>query len=389
MKVRHVLIVITSVIIIGVIGFSFSLGRKMGISYGVEHAEEIKAKKRKKPQDEEINDNLKYVSAVAVENTIHPIVLFGYGKVNASSSVGISSEVQGVLHAPIELKKGTKFQKGQVLFSIKNTDVKMALESKKGNFLSLLTTILPDLKVDYPESFNKWIAFFDKIDLTQPLPPLPEFSSVKEKGFIVSRNVLSQYYSIKSEEERLKKYIVIAPFSGSIIEAFADDGATVAPGMVVIKVLREGKLEIEIPVLAQNLDLIKKGLKVRLKNNENDTILGKIIRVGEYVNPVTQTIPVFVGINNSEVPLYNGMYLESEILCNSVSKGVELPRTAIFGKDMVFVVDKNNQLHKKRVKIITRQDKTVLVEGLNDGELVVNEAIVNAKEGDKVALLNS
>ena len=131
----------------------------------------------------------------------------------------------------------------------------------------------------------------------------------------------------------------------------------------------------------------KKGLKVRLKNNENDTILGKIIRVGEYVNPVTQTIPVFVGINNSEVPLYNGMYLESEILCNSVSKGVELPRTAIFGKDMVFVVDENNQLHKKRVKIITRQDKTVLVKGLNDGELVVNEAIVNAKEGDKVALL--
>jgi RND family efflux transporter MFP subunit len=244
------------------------------------------------------------------------------------------------------------------------------------------------LNIDYPESYNSWKIFFEKIDVSLPLPSLPEFKSTKEKSFIISRNILSQYYSIKSDEERLKKYIITAPFSGSVIESYTESGATISPGMSVIKILREGKLEIEIPILAKNLALIKKGQEVQLQNNDGSIILGSINRIGEYVNSSTQTFPVFVSINDNNNTLYNGMYLESTINCNSKQLAVEIPRTAIFDDENIYLINNENQLIKKKITISTFQDKTVLVTDLEEGTSIVSEAIVNVKEGTIVSILN-
>ena len=388
MKIRQILIIILSLTLILIIGFSFFIGKKIGINYGVEHAEEIRNKKKKSNTESNNVTHLKYVNVVEVKNQIFPIKLEGYGKVIAASSINISAEVQGKINTNIPLKKGTKFKKGQTLFTIKNEDTKLALQGKKSTFLTSLTAILPDLKIDFGANYGKWKKFYDQINVDMPLPPFPSFTSTKEKSFIISRNILSQYYSIKSDEERLKKYIVTAPFSGSIIESFSDDGAIVAPGMVVLKVIRDGKLEIEIPVLSKNIELIQRGQEVKLKAN-NDTILtGHIARIGNYVNPITQTIPVFVKIEASNYPLYNGMYLESTINCNSTNLAMQIPRTAIFGDEKAYVVNAKNELEEIKVNIITHQDKTVLVSGLEDGTKVVSEAIINIKEGSKVEILN-
>ena len=82
------------------------------------------------------------------------------------------------------------------------------------------------------------------------------------------------------------------------------------------------------------------------------------------------------------------MYLESTINCNSNQMAVEIPRTAIFDDDYVYLINNKKQLVKKKVTISTFQDKTVLVTGLSDGVKVVSEAIVNAKEGTTVSILN-
>ena len=385
---RQVLVVISTITIIVIIISSYFMGKNNGINYGVENAEEILAERKKSRTPASDTIIPKYVKSLTVKNQIHPIILKGYGKVNAASSINISTEVQGVLTSAISLKKGTNFRRGQVLFTIKNADVKLALQSKKSSFLTQLTTILPDLSIDYPESYNNWKIFFEKIEVSLPLPNLPEFKSNKEKSFIISRNILSQYYSIKSDEARLKKYTITAPFSGSIIESYSESGATVSPGMSVIKILREGKLEIEIPVLAKNLALIKKGQEVQLQNNDGRIILGSINRIGEYVNAATQTFPVFVSINDNNNSLYNGIYLESTINCNSNQLAVEIPRTAIFENENIYTINNESQLVKKKINISTLQDKTVLVTGLKDGTSIVSEAVVNVKEGTTVSILN-
>ena len=75
-----------------------------------------------------------------------------------------------------------------------------------------IACILPDIKIDFPESFQKYQDFFNSLKIDQPLPELPELDSDKEKVFLASRNILNDYFNIKSAEVRLSKYRLICTF---------------------------------------------------------------------------------------------------------------------------------------------------------------------------------
>lgn len=388
MKTRHVLIVISSVLVLGIIVMSFFVGLMAGTNYGVSNAEEIRKDREaaNKPGkltqllfNEEDSSSL-HVNVIKVKNELTPITANGFGQVTSSSMINITSEVQGKINANILLKKGTSFKQGQVLFTIKNDDVKMALKARKSSYLTLLTNILPDLKLDYGDNFDTWLSFFNKIDVEKPLPALPETKTFKEKNFIVSKNIITEYYSIQSEEERMKKYTIIAPFSGSVINAFTDDGAIISPGSPVLSVIREGNLEIEVPIRNEEIGLVKLGADVQLFDEVGGIATGKVTRVGTFVNPNTQTVPVFIEVKESEMPLYNGMYLNASIACEGFENVVELPRKAIFNKNEAFIVN-DGTLKTIPLDIKIYLEETVLVKGIEDGTLVVAEPLINGKEG--------
>jgi hypothetical protein len=230
MKVRHVLIILTSVFVVFMIGAAYMMGYGSGLSKGEQDAEKIRAERLEAAKEGSFtaivfgDRDTSFVNVLAkpVLNEIKPIVAAGFGKVISSSMINISSEVQGAINANISLKKGTKFKKGQLLLSINNQDVKMALQARKSGYLTLLTSILPDLKLDYNENFDAWLKFFSSFEVDKPLPPLPETKSFKEKNFVISRNVYSEYYNILSDQERLKKYSIYAPFNGSVLDQFLE-----------------------------------------------------------------------------------------------------------------------------------------------------------------------
>lgn len=356
---------------------------KLGTNYGVENAEEIRKERdleAKKNDTTHVDSSVYYVKAKPVTNVLKPIKATGFGQVSSTSTINITSEVQGQIQANIALKKGTSFKEGQTLFTIKNNDVLMALKARKSNYLMLLTNLLPDLKLDYGDNFEAWLEFFNKIDVEKKLPPLPETKSFKEKNFIVSKNVLTEYYNIQSDEERLKKYVITAPFTGSILNAFTDDGAITAPGSPVLSIIREGTMEIEVPIANDDIDRVKIGAEVSLFDENGGSAMGKVVRKGTFINANTQTVPVFIEILNSEIPVYNGMYLDASIACDGVENIVELPREAIFNKNEVYtVVDGKLKTISLNVKMFL--EETVLVKDLVDGTVVVMEPLINAKEG--------
>ena len=97
------------------------------------------------------------------------------------------------LNSNIDLKKGTTFKKGQILFSLRDTDAKLLLAARKSAYLSLLSQLLPDLATDYPDQYDKWNTFFNSINVDQPISPLPSFLTTREKNFAISRNILAEY----------------------------------------------------------------------------------------------------------------------------------------------------------------------------------------------------
>lgn len=362
------------------------IGETNGISYGEANAEEIRAN-RIKSDDNFINSvQFKSVAASHILNDSIPSVIKGYGRVVSTSTISISAEVQGKITSAITLKKGTHFKKGQTLFSLNSSDAKLALKARKSGFLGLLTNILPDIRIDFPKKFNTWNNFYNEIRVNEPISRFPELTSLKEKNFIISRNILTEYFQIKSDEERLKKYSISAPFDGSIIDAFTDVGAIVNPGSPVLSIIRDNTMEIEIPIPTEKIDQLTIGSDVTLIDNNYNSFEGKIIRIGDYINQQTQTVPVFINITSETEGLYNGMYLDANITGNGFDNVVEIPRKALVSNNEIYIVEKDSALTSLKVNVIDYKENTVTVSGIPNNANVVMESVVNINEGDKVVI---
>ena len=384
MKIRHVLIIVSSIILMIIIYYIGYYSYKMGIDYGVQNAEDIRKEKEIKAEKDTIGP--KYVKTALINNQTRPLTISSFGRVTSSSNINISSEVQGKLSSNISLKKGTEFTKGQLIVKIDDKDAQLAIKARKSNYLNIISLSMPDFIVDFPDEYKKWSAFFNSIQVEKTLPSIPGFVNSKEKNFIISRNILSEYYNIKSDEERLKKYNITAPFEGTIIEAYTDEGAIVNPGAPIIKIIRKGKLEIEIPIPVQNKSFVKIGNKVQLTEN-NEKFEGSISRIGEFVNSNTQNLSVYVTINNEIGKLlYDGMYMDAIIICEGVENVAEIPRRAIFNKNSIYTVNKNLRLIPTQLDIVVTKENSFIVKGLSDSTIIVIEPVINAKDSMEVSI---
>ena len=379
MKVRKVIVFVVAMLIIATVYLVSYTAYEYGVSYGESHAEEIRAESIK---NVESTDSKKYASVFFSKNEIIPIKVNGSGRVMPGTIINISSEVQGVLDKGIVLKKGSSFKKGQLLFSLKDTDAKLMLAARKSAYLSAITKILPDIATDYSDQYDKWNTFFNSINVDQPLNSFPSFSSVREKNFIISRNILAEYLNIKSDEFKLSKFVQIAPFNGSIVDAFSDQGAIVNPGSPVIQVMRNDDLEIEISVPIKYMDKIKIGSNVDLSENEI-FFNGNVVRMGEFINPKTQSVPVYVKPKTGH-SLYYGMYVEAEIEFNDAESLSKIPRRAVFNKNEIFKVQSDSTLISMKIDIKSNDDNYYYVKGIKDSTLIVSQPIINGKDNLKV-----
>lgn len=386
MKVRQVLIIVSSIILLIFMSMLYKIGESNGISYGEANAEEIRADRKK--SDDNIHDSVQFKSVAAslILNDSIPSSIKGHGRVVSTSSINVSAEVQGKIMAAISLKKGIHFKKGQPLFALNSSDAKLALKARKSGFLALLTSILPDIKIDFPDRFNTWNKFYKEMKVNEPISRLPNFTSLKEKNFIISRKLLTEYYQIKSDEEQLKKYSVSAPFDGSIIDAFTDVGAIVNPGSPVLSIIRDNTMEIEIPIATEKINQLAIGSAVSLIDNNHKSFEGKVIRVGDYINQQTQTVPVFVNITSETDGLYNGMYLDANIVGHGFDNVIEIPRKALISANEVYIIEKDSALTSLKVNVIDYKENTVTVSGIPNNSNVVIESVVNINEGDKVVI---
>jgi multidrug efflux pump subunit AcrA (membrane-fusion protein) len=319
-----------------------------------------------------------------------------YGRITSSQTLSVIAEVGGrLLPGSIPLKPGTNFRKGQVLCRIYGEEARLTLQSRKSEFLNLIASSLPDLKIDFADDFDRWQEYFERIEMDQPLEPLPEVGSNKLKTFLATKNILRDYYNIKSLEENQRKYTIYAPYDGSIATINIEVGTIVNPGTNIASIIRTDELELEIPVEIEDIKWIEENAAVEVMSEDgSQTWIGKVARVADYVDPNTQSINVYVNVNaGPRSGLYDGMYLKTVIPGNRLESAMEIPRRVLQNDDEVFVVD-GGVLKTRRVKIekITRDQ--VLISplegnGLHEGDSLVIEAPANAIENMKVTTFNA
>jgi len=304
-----------------------------------------------------------YVRVVSYEPLTIATTIEAYGRLATSKQLNVIAEVGGKLFGGnVVLKRGQRFKKGQLMCRIDNVEEKLNLQAQKSNFLNTLASVLPDIKVDFPENFSIWQQYFDRIELTKLIPSLPEARTSKEKTFMASQNILSEYYAIKSEEAHLKKFTIYAPFNGSIINVNFETGSVVNAGTNIATIIRTDKLELEIPIEIRDIQYIELGTKVKVISDTQEAMEwdGAITRIADFVDPNTQSISVFIAIKkHSKYEALDGLFLKAVITGKTIEQAVRIPRNILKNKDEVFVVE-NGLLKTKKLNIHKLGERTAI-----------------------------
>ena len=345
----------------------------------------MKTPQPKKPPRE----NFTNVPVLPVKYTDQETELSYFGRVSSFQEVALISEVQGqILKGSVNLKPGQRVSKGQLLFRIDDQETQLNLQSQKSQFQKSIADILADLQIDHADNFPAWQSYFEKLEIDKSLPALPEVKDLKEKTFLSTRGIFSSYYSILASEERLTKYKVYAPFSGSLSEVMLEPGSVANPGTRIATLQRTSQLELVIPVRSEDLEWISRGSTVEVESEDGlEKWNGKISRIGEQVNPSTQSVNVYISIGvNAENPIYNGQYLRAILPGDVVQKAMSIPRRALHDQNKVYVVE-NDLLCPLEVTVHKINPTTAIISGLYVGAQVVSDPPLNAVENLPVKVI--
>jgi RND family efflux transporter MFP subunit len=268
------------------------------------------------------------------------------------------------------------------MYKIDDREASFNLKAQKAALLTAITQMMPDLKFDYPQSFEAWDTYLSSYDVNSTLKALPEPQSDSEKYFVAGRNIYSQYYNIKSLETRLSEYSIYAPFSGVLTSVNIDPGGMAMPGNTLATMINTSSYEYITTVPYESLSYIKPGQKVDLYvNEEGQNWTGTVSRIGTQIDPNTQNFPLYITVMGKE--LKDGMYLKGTLEGKALEGIVTLPKTTLVDANHVFVVD-DSTLVRKTVEPVKRTKDHVLIRGLTSDDQVVVSSLAGLFEGQKV-----
>jgi len=204
-------------------------------------------------------------------------------------------------------------------------------------------------------------------------------SSDKEKYFVTGRKVLSSYYGVKNAEARLSKYTIRAPFSGVLSSTMVNTGSLIRPGQKMGTFVNTTTYELEVNINTQYGNLLQKGKKVNLQNIEHTKeYTGIVSRINPIVDVSTQTLKVYITLRDKT--LKEGMYLEANLPVKSVENAFEVARNLVVNDTNLFVVQ-DTVLSLQIINPVFINEKTVIVQGLENGQKVLKQPIPGAYEG--------
>lgn len=331
----------------------------------------------------------RFVKAETIKYTDIVSPLKREGRVVSSNELVLVSEASGKIEAgQVVLRKGASFKKGQIIARIYKDEVELALKASKSRFLNTFTHILPDLKIDFPEQYNQFLAFFNSVDLNKELPELPQVTNEKLKIYLASRNILSDYYSIRQDEKRLSRHTFYAPFNGTFTSVNFEAGAFVNVGGQIAKMIRTDQLEIEVPVENHQSEWIKIGDKVLVysQGNTNETP-GRVVRKSDFVDQTSQSRSIFVQVSDpSKNNLLAGEYKIVEFPGQKIEKAMEIPRSAVFNSNEVFIV-LDGKLKKRVLNVLKWNETSLIFNGLEENLKLVVEPLINVQENSPVGIV--
>ena len=191
------------------------------------------------------------------------------------------------------------------------------------------------------------------------------------------------FYKVKSLEERLKKFVIYAPFDGSISKTYMTEGTLINPGMILGSFISNSDFELTVNIPSKYADFVLINDEINITVNDK-IFKGLIKRTNKNIDELSQTVSVHIEFMNKN--LKDGMYVNTKIPLNLNSEGFPVSRSILINDSFVYVAENNNLVGIRNVKPIYYDEDSVIISGLKDGEKIISSYIPGIYKGMKIKI---
>ncbi len=324
--------------------------------------------------------NIRLVETLDLRFENHILEVEGNGIIESQNALNYISEATGkVLFAKNNLKNGTFAKEGELLVKIDSREVNNDLISLRSDFLNAVAGVLPEMKIEETNIYDKWFSYFQKIKIDKPVPELPEIENNQEQIKLSSRNIFKKFYDVKNQEIALSKYEIEAPFDGFISGIGIIENSFVSKSQHLFTIVDASNLEIAVPLLVDDFKMIdfSKSPKVKIttEKNPNEFIYGIIVRKETKIDRNSQSINTYVTFTNSNLnPTFlPGNYVTVSIEGELLRNVAVVPRFLVDDENGIYTLE-NGKLNKRIIDVVAYQsDKAIIrTKELNDGSQLVS-----------------
>lgn len=222
---------------------------------------------------------------------------------------------------------------------------------------------------------------------------LAEYTRLVSRNAITQTEIEAQKANVDIADARLQSaladleyHALKAPFSGNVGLVNFSNGKMVAIGTELISLDDLSQLQLDLNVPEQYLSQLTLGMAVRATSRAwpGQTFNGTLSAIDPRVDEESLTLKVRIDFANPKNQLKPGMMMAANVTFAPVSEPI-IPVQAIEysgTKRFVYLIDSDNKARRTQVNLGARiQDQVLIEDGLNIGDTVVVQGLVNMRDG--------
>jgi multidrug efflux system membrane fusion protein len=328
------------------------------------------------------------VTAAAVVRKTVPVQIRGIGNVEAYSTVGVKSQIGGVLMR-VHFKEGQDVNRGALLFTIDPRPYEAALKQAEAN-LAKDTAQVENAR----EEVRRYAELVKKGYVAQE-----QYDQIRTNAAALEATVNADKAAVENAQLQLKYCYIYSPLTGRTGSLISYEGnlikANADSSMVVINQIQP--IYVTFSVAEQYLAEIKKYMATNhvkveafIGNDDAHPIEGVLTFVDNAVDTTTGTIKLKATFANREKRLWPGLFVSVVATLTVQPDAIVVPSQAIQAGQSgqyVFVI-KDDLTAESRPVVAGRtlDGETIVEKGLQPGENVVTDGQLRLVPGAKVEI---
>lgn len=293
-----------------------------------------------------------------------------HGNVEVVENAALFAEAPGIVKT-IHVKEGQLVKKGDVLVTLDAAQLESGIkELEKG--LELASKVFEKQKALWDQKIGSEIQFLESKNNKESL----------EQKLVTMR-------------EQLDMYKIRAPFNGVVDEINPKVGEPAGGQMPVARVMNLSKVFLEGDVSEAYIPSVKENSLVEVKfPSLGESVMARVTRVGNFINPANRTFKVKVEFNNP-----GGKYKPNQLAIMKIrdyksSNALVIPARIVqqdrSGKDYVYTFEIKEDV--KRVKKLelelgqSYENSVEVISGLDSSTVLIDKGAKSVQSNDAIEI---